>query len=99
MAQTFLQYADVNLYYALFVAVLNIGILYFILRRNHITYSSKESQEDQKTPSLIFLDKIDDGSSWGNYGSGKVYKSDDISWRGKYRLKKDVNPDPFCEYP
>lgn len=34
LPQRFLQYFDVNPYYAIFVAVLNIGILYFILRRN-----------------------------------------------------------------
>ena len=34
LPQSFIQYFDVNPYYAILVAVLNIGILYFILRSN-----------------------------------------------------------------
>ena len=41
--QRFLQYFDVNPYYALFVAVLNIGILYFILRRNKKSDAYREA--------------------------------------------------------
>ena len=93
--EVFLKYFDVNLYYALFVAALNIGILFFILRRRTKLNDHKEKQEEQRIPKLIFFDSIDDAGNWEDYGSGKVYKSDEISWSGKFSLKKDANPDPY----
>lgn len=98
LAQTFLQYFDVNLYYAIFLTILNIGILYFILRRNKKLYSEKENHGDQKIPRLLFSDNIDNGGSWNNYGLGEVYKTSEKSRSGTYSLKKEANTDPHGGY-
>ena len=46
LPQMFLQYFDVNLNYALFVAFLNIGILYNILRRYKKSDAYREAYND-----------------------------------------------------
>lgn len=45
LTQTFLQYVDINFYYMLFVTFLNIGILYFILRKNRRMYTRTIDQQ------------------------------------------------------
>ena len=45
LTQTFLQYVDINFYYMLFVTFLNIGILYFILRKNRQAYALTIDQQ------------------------------------------------------
>ncbi|PXF60323.1 MAG: hypothetical protein C4B58_00330 [Deltaproteobacteria bacterium] len=59
LEQIFSQYVDINFYYMIFVTILNVGILYFITRKNRRVFNKiidqqKESiTEQEKTINLL----------------------------------------------
>lgn len=101
LAQIFQVYIDVNFYYAIFVAFLNILILSVILKRQKKSFDTSPAikcMDNEQNPILIFYDNFYEDTEWKKYGDGKVYKTGEISWCGKFSLKKDSNPDPYGGY-
>ena len=94
LAEIFLKYFDVNFYYALFVAGLNIAILSIILRRHKNT----KNIETSKTPTILFYDNFHKSTGWIDRGEGKVSITDERAYSLKTCLKKDGDYDPHGGY-
>ncbi|MBW1813606.1 MAG: hypothetical protein JRJ39_08005 [Deltaproteobacteria bacterium] len=98
LPQTFLEYFDVNFYYAGFPAILNICILFFILRRHKNTRALVSGNENESTPKLLFYDNFHRSTGWVNRGKGEVSITDDQSYSLGWSLKKSGDSDPHGGY-
>lgn len=89
LEQIFSQYVDVNFYYMIFVTILNIGILYFILRKNRrvstkIIDQQKESITAQENNIKLLKDHL----------SIATKKNDELEDLSKKAIVEEVEEKP-----
>ena len=89
LEQIFSQYVDINFYYMIFVTILNIGILYFILRKNRrvstkIIDQQKESITAQENNIKLLKDHL----------SIATKKNDELEDLSKKAIVEEVEEKP-----